>query len=544
MLSSLVLIPLLLADREVKDETINQKLNMNDLNSSSQLSLENLDLRLAKNLTGSFGSSSTFTAPTPIYEEDDDFELEIFNFRDAKLEQEKTVKIRHFRTYGKYENFTDHDKSYFREFLCYTSEGSTCLVCTASILSILLIAIDQYFAVTHPLRYHTFIDKFKSLKLLISTWFVSTIFGIMGSFVRTESNVWNFCTKKYPQSELQIIFNVIYSFTYLTLIILVPFVVICVIYGCIYCAAHRNSERMRKTNSGSSTNNLDLYVQIPLDENRFKVKVNSSDNLQVETDLPTLPKVKSAPNFANLEKTRLNSLPNITTPKVSHENSLRSNSSFINNLKTKISNASLFRYREETRAAKISILVIFMVLVCYVPYGVALTLNTNVFAVLAPNNFNSVALSLLVLANLLSPFLFAYRNRRIQRELRRLFGLLPTRIPKELRPVRDPRNWGPSCQTHLERDPEPQPEPELDPDDNRDTSNQPILSEIPQVVVTLKAETEKKSILKRVCSKGKTWGVAKRCNFIPVESCLNVECRCSFSSASTQVSSEDYSACS
>lgn len=404
-------------------------------------------------------------------------------------------------------------------------------------MSILLIAIDQYFAVTHPLRYHTFIDKFKSLKLLVTTWIVSTVFGAAGSFVRTDSNVWNFCKcSDAEKSFFQTNFNIFYSFTYLILVILAPFMVICAIYSCIYCAAHKNSERMRKSNSGSSSTNLDLYVQIPLDDSRFKVKVNSSDNLTVENELPTLPKAKSAPNFASLEKTRLNSLPNIMTPminpqvmvinKVSHENSLRSNASFITSLKTKISNASLFRYREETRAAKISILVIFMVLVCYVPYGLTLVLNTRIFNNQPSKSLNSLSLSLLVLANLLSPFLFAYRNRRIQRELRRLFGLLPTRVPKELKVARERRSS--FCQ-------------------NREVeglTREPMLaSAIPEVVVTSR-EPQKKSILKRVCSKGKTWSAAKRCNFIPVESCLSVECRCSFSSASTQVSSEEYSACS
>lgn len=406
------------------------------------------------------------------------------------------------------------------ELLCYLAEGSTSLVCTASILSILLIAIDQYFAVTHPLRYHTFIDKFKSVKLLISTWVVSVVFGIFGSFTRTNSNLWDFCPRGDARSDFQVYFNLGYSYVYLVLVTLVPFLVICVIYGCIYCAAHRNSERMRKSNSGSSSTNLDIYVQIPLEENRFKVKVNSSDNLTVENEHPTLPKVKSAPNFANLEKQRLHSLPNIMTDtKPPNSESLRSNSSFINNLKSKISNASLFRYREETRAAKISILVIFMVLVCYVPYGISLALNTTETSAQI-RTFNALSLSLLVLANLLSPFLFAYRNRRIQRELRRLFGLLPTRVPKELKSIKERRS-----STQL-----------------KEFST----NTIPEVVVTSKEPVmEKKSILKRVCSKGKTWSsTAKKCNFISVDSCLSVECRCSFSSASTQVSSEDYSGCS
>ncbi|GLV38411.1 hypothetical protein CBL_13038 [Carabus blaptoides fortunei] len=88
---------------------------------------------------------------------------------------------------------------------------------------------------------------------------------------------------------------------------------------------------------------------------------------------------------------------------------------------------------------------------------------------------------------------------------------------------------------------------ENEPKENDDlATKEPFLQKhvIPEVVVTCKMENEKKSILKRVCSKGKNWGAAtKKCNFIPVPECLSVECRCSFSSASTQVSSEDYSVC-
>lgn len=553
LLSSLVLIPLLLVDQEFQNyqpsnDISEQTLILRDSSNSSHMTIENIQLQLDEELT----TLPQTTDVTTFEEEevDEDFELEILN-EDA--ENESSIKIRHLKHFLRTQNLSDeeivnklnatNEEIEGTTFLCYLSGGSTSLVCTASILSILLIAIDQYFAVTHPLRYHSFIDKFKSLILLVSTWLISTLFGLLGAFVQTDSSFWNFCPKSAPKNDFQFGYNIFYSFSYLILVILVPFVVICVIYGCIYCAAHRNSERMRKSNSGSSNTNLDTYVQIPLDENRLKVKVNSSDNLNVETsDVPRLPKVKSAPNFANLEKIRLNNLPstkinedNTIQPnapvKITHANSLRSNPSFINSLKTKISNASLFKYREETRAAKISILVIFMVFVCYVPYGLALVMNTSLLNETSPKHFNCISLSLLVLANLLSPFLFAYRNRRIQRELRRLFGLLPKKNGRELTIVRE-RNMNRSCVYR--------------PKENEDlATKEPFLQKhvIPEVVVTCKVENEKKSILKRVCSKGKTWGATKKCNFIPVPECLSVECRCSFSSASTQVSSEDYSVC-
>jgi hypothetical protein len=92
----------------------------------------------------------------------------------------------------------------------------------------------------------------------------------------------------------------------------------------------------------------------------------------------------------------------------------------MSSLKYRISNASMFRYREETRAARVSALVIVMALVCWLPYVTVLGLRalTDV-----PLYVHYVSITLLVSAALISPCLFAYRNRRIQREARRLLGI-------------------------------------------------------------------------------------------------------------------------
>jgi hypothetical protein len=92
----------------------------------------------------------------------------------------------------------------------------------------------------------------------------------------------------------------------------------------------------------------------------------------------------------------------------------------MSSLKYRISNASMFRYREETRAARISALVIVMALVCWLPYVTVLGLRTLTDI---PLYVHYISVTLLVSAALISPCLFAYRNRRIQREARRLLGI-------------------------------------------------------------------------------------------------------------------------
>ncbi|XP_018400430.1 PREDICTED: uncharacterized protein LOC108777927 [Cyphomyrmex costatus] len=103
--------------------------------------------------------------------------------------------------------------------------------------------------------------------------------------------------------------------------------------------------------------------------------------------------------------------------------SVRSTNSYINSLKHRISNGSLFRYREETRAARISALVIVMGLICWSPY-VLLNMIKNLpqYSDYAfPHEYDVLALSFLILAAYVSPLLFGYRSRRVKRELRKFF---------------------------------------------------------------------------------------------------------------------------
>lgn len=375
--------------------------------------------------------------------------------------------------------------------LCYVAQVSTSFVCTLSILSILLIGINQYFGVLHSLRYHFYINKCRSTISIITTWFLAILFSILSSTTDSDSFLWHFCRDRHQNSRVVLILNTVYSITYCVTVILVPFIAICIIYVCIYTAAHKNSERMRK----STSTYLDGYRLY--DERTY-----------------TLPKVRSAPDFMNLGVTSPNAMR-----KVIRTSSERTANNFITSIKHKISNASVFKYREETRAAKISVLVIFLVLFCYVPYGVLLVLKSGMLDFKLASSLNYYALVLLVLSNTISPFLFGYRNKRVKREIGKVFGLVP---PKQ----------GDLSILNRRRSTNDEPI----------SLKEPFLGEactVPEVIVTCKVENERKSILKRVCQSS-NWASYKKCNFITVpESCISGEARGSFSSASTQISNED-----
>lgn len=272
---------------------------------------------------------------------------------------------------------------------------------------------------------------------------------------------------------------------------------------------------MRRSTSAPLNSYID-YMQVPLPKCR-DVKGHDS-----------LPKVHSAPNFFNIDREQSFKVDNSDVEgqkmrtKVVRTCSDRIANSFINNLRHKISNASVFRYREETRAAKISVLVILMVLVCYIPYGLTLILSSECIRVNSSQIFNYLSLILLVFSNILSPFLFGYRNKRVKREICKMFGLLPKQgIPFGERPKRV-----------VESDAIGEPLGAAEPFIQKDCV-------VPEVIVTCKPENERKSILKRVCNSS-SWSSYKKCNFITVpDSCISGEARGSFSSASTQISTEE-----
>lgn len=414
--------------------------------------------------------------------------------------------------------------------LCYLAQSSTSLVCTASIFSILLIAIDQYFAVLHSLRYHSYINKFKSFLLISVSWGVSLVFAVLNTLTQSDSNLWQFCRIKGKRYTNSTALSTIFAFVYFIFAILLPFVTICIIYVCIYTAAHENSERMRKSTSSqsNSVNSFEKFGDVPVHTGSKQAK--------------KLHKVHSAPNFVTFEQDKqydvkseesvVNLPEEVSSRRVSRTCSEKISNSLFNSIRFKLSNASIFRYREESRAAKISILVIFMVLICYLPYGLALILNSGAFEIAIPSYYNYISLLLLVISNIASPFLFVYRNRRVQRELWKFLRCSSTKQPTEFnslrREIRRSSFKNINSKSNLR-----------DIDENTVDVKEPFLTNGPAVPsVVIDVDVEKKSILKRVCSKN--WPNYKKCNFITVpDSCLNAEARGSFSSTSTQVSSED-----
>ncbi|KAG7178290.1 Adenosine receptor A2a-like, partial [Homarus americanus] len=224
--------------------------------------------------------------------------------------------------------------------LCRAIDAVSELVASASVFATLLIAVDRFCAITDPLHYHMLVTRPKSVAMIASGWIAAALIAAAAGLGDMSNRAWNVCgaataatealTETTPEfwsyRSYFVVINMAVSF-------MVPMILLIWIYIRIYHAAHKNSERTRRNSLCGAT--LDAVTP------------------------------SRAPS---------------RTP------STRSTSSqIVTTLRYRISNASLFLHKEESRAAKISVVVIV----------------------------NSA----------LSPYLYLYRSRRIQREVRRLFGL-------------------------------------------------------------------------------------------------------------------------
>lgn len=150
-------------------------------------------------------------------------------------------------------------------------------------------------------------------------------------------------------------------------------------------------------------------------------QVHSSPNLQKLTNLDGVQKITCC--SVN------HSASNINNPVQQHQEQQQQSTtqaspkalSYMISIRHRLSNASsIFKYREESRTARISTLVVVMFLLSFFPFGLLVLMQSRIFFVA---NASLLSILFLLIGNVTSPFIFAYRNRRIRRGICRLFGV-------------------------------------------------------------------------------------------------------------------------
>ncbi|XP_071865107.1 uncharacterized protein [Bombus fervidus] len=232
--------------------------------------------------------------------------------------------------------------------ICSMSEGAMAVVTTSSVFSVLLIAVDQYFAVMDPLRYRARVDKLKCGILILSIWMISIVFGLLAFFNSNPQSLWLFCISKEQNSlnfstestlivlenktnELNIsaipeivetislndnidlienttvifdtlidgtiTYGFIYAIVYTIFAYFIPFIAVCWIYVTIYVAAHRNSERARRSGSRPILSSASFS-----EEQNGPLRIQ---RLQAETieDFRKLPKISSLSSIDETSET-------------------------------------------------------------------------------------------------------------------------------------------------------------------------------------------------------------------------------------------------
>ncbi|KAL6956639.1 hypothetical protein U1Q18_049242 [Sarracenia purpurea var. burkii] len=209
------------------------------------------------------------------------------------------------------------------------------------------------------------------------------------------------------------------SVVFVIVVFVAPFVAVCWIYMSICSAAHENNQRTKRNGSASNC----VAEQAPLD-----YTIVSTIHESVEFD----------PNDKKMT--------NVELPKPLHHSSTKSSlkstsSSIVNSLRHRISNASMFRYREETRAARISALVIVMALFCWLPFTLMILIHSPLLGnITLPHFVKQIGILSLASNAVVSPLIFAHRNRRIHRELFFYDNLNAVRRSKSMkkRPIYNP----------------------------------------------------------------------------------------------------------
>lgn len=147
--------------------------------------------------------------------------------------------------------------------------------------------------------------------------------------------------------------------------------------------------------------------------------VHSSPNLQKLIIQSTISKTASIPSHFNRSDFHLSEqefsvhAPSICVPPKAL--------SYMSSIRHRLSNASsIFKYREESRTARISILVIILFLMSYFPYGIMVVVERRIHLI---ENASLLETIFLLTANICFPCMFAYRNKRVRRGVCRLFGV-------------------------------------------------------------------------------------------------------------------------
>jgi len=328
---------------------------------------------------------------------------------------------------------------------CLLSEAVSHMLASLSLFSTLLIAVDQYLAIIHALRYHHHMTRFRCSISLFTIWILSTLLTVISvSFEHNNPHIWNSCSSQIYIYEFKLP-DALLSCGIASIRFLAPVILIIIIYAKIYLEAHSNSERRRKCSMNQSE-----YVSTCLNPSEsISTCLNPSESIStcldpsesISTNLNAFESDSSNINQWELDKIKANILKNsivqaksspmlqppdlikartrrLSASACCQKNNMQNQrkNSLPANFGHRISYAGLLIKREEDKTAKIYIISLITVLGSWSPFFLSNFGSQFLhFPFFSWSSFPILYLALLFAAT--SPFIFGLRNRRIRREV-------------------------------------------------------------------------------------------------------------------------------
>ena len=285
---------------------------------------------------------------------------------------------------------------------CFVLTLVATMVSAVILLSTLLIGLDQYLAIVDPLNYHNRINKKKVVALCCCVWLLSLITSlmvVMDPHTTITYFTWSRTCQPQPFLHPYSSYRLWVCVGVVVIVYFIPFIIITVTYVRIFTAARGNSVRTRR-NSVSSLR---------------RSSVTSVYGKNVLSPSPRKISLSPSPSIRSTGQHLLTSFSNLRS-----------------SMKTKISHASaLLLYKEETRAARVTVLIVLVVALCWGPYLTCLILHTGHTPLSPPSWLHPLSLALLNCYTVISPLIYAYRSRRVQRDVKKVFGIKPNLTKQE-----------------------------------------------------------------------------------------------------------------
>lgn len=147
------------------------------------------------------------------------------------------------------EQSDDNSAKRFENFLLKKYQSwSLDFVVALSVLSVLLVVMDTFVAVTDPLRYHSRISDLKAWLLIAFCWVFGVSFGV-ASALRTGHQEEIFPSSHLDDYDDTSIYNTMFLLTYFLSIIITPCLLVSLMYWRIYSEARESGQRMRQNGS-------------------------------------------------------------------------------------------------------------------------------------------------------------------------------------------------------------------------------------------------------------------------------------------------------